>query len=108
MPGSRGGRTRACGDEPSRSWRPLLAAGGEQSHQRGDALPLHRVVDVPLFLPALEQPRAAEDVEMMGQRGSRNLDRLLDLSHRHLSLRLHEEEEHLKATEMREGLERLD
>src|SRR5499426_29087 len=85
-----------------------LAARSQQAHQRGDPLPLHRIVDVALFLAALEQARPSQDVEMMGQGRPRNLDRLLDLSHRHLAPGLHQQEEHLKSAQMGEGLERLD
>src|SRR5262244_2514390 len=85
-----------------------LAARSQQAHQRGDPLPLHRIVDVALFLAALEQARPSQDVEMMGQGRPRDLDRLLDLSHRHLAPGLHEQEEHLKSAQMGEGLERLD
>src|SRR6266496_5419704 len=87
---------------------PPLTACGQQAHQRADPLSLHRIVDVALFLPALEKARPSQDVEMMRQRRPRDLDRLLDLSHRHLSPGLHEQEEDLEATEMGEGLERLD
>src|SRR5262245_35594067 len=85
-----------------------LAAGREQAHQRGDALRLHRIVDVALFLPALEKPGSPQDVEVMGQRRPWDLDRLLDLADRHLVPGLHQPEEDLEAAEMGEGLECLD
>src|SRR5262245_6277924 len=79
-----------------------LAACREQAHQRGDALRLHRIVDVALFLPALEQAGPAQDVEVMGQRRPR------DLADRHLAPGLHQPEEDLETAEMGEGLECLD
>src|SRR6266404_3204778 len=85
-----------------------LAARGEQTHQRGDSLPLHRIVDVPLFLPALDEPGPSQDIEMMGQGRSRDRDSLLDFADRHLPPRLHEHEKDLEATEVRERLEGLD
>src|SRR5215831_20359732 len=88
-------------------WFPLTARG-EQTHQRGDPLPLHRVVNVPLFLAALEKASPAQDVEVMGQGRPRDLDRLLDLSNRHFPPGLHQQEEDLQPTEMGERLERLD
>src|ERR671918_230334 len=84
------------------------AAGSEQAHQRGDPLPLHGIVDVSLFLPALDEPGPAQDIEMMGQGRPRDLDGLLDLADGHLSARLHQEEEDLQPAEVREGLEGLD
>src|SRR5206468_2779211 len=85
-----------------------LAAGGEQAHQAGDALPLHRVVDVPFFLAALEEPGASQHVEMVRQSRAGNLDHLLNFSDRHLTAGLHQREEDLEATQMREGLEGFD
>ena len=45
---------------------------------------------------------------MVGQRGPGHPHRLLDLSSRDLALGSHEDEEHLEAAEVGEGLERLD
>src|SRR4029079_11377690 len=67
-----------------------------------------RIVDVSLFLPALDQAGPTQDVEMVGQRRPWDLDRLLDLTHGHLPAGLHQQEEHLQTTEMGERLECLD
>ena len=45
---------------------------------------------------------------MVGQRGPGHLHRLLDLAGRDLPARADQEEEHLEAGQMGEGLERLD
>jgi hypothetical protein len=45
---------------------------------------------------------------MVGHRGPGHSHRLLDLSGRDLALGAHEDEEHLEAAEVGEGLERLD
>src|SRR5438093_1154570 len=50
-------------------------------------------VDAHLLL--LEKARPSQDVEVMGQGRPRDLDGLLDLSHRHLSARLHEKKKDL-------------
>src|SRR5262245_66105203 len=85
-----------------------LTARGEQAHQCGDPLPLHRIVDVPLFLAALEKAGPPQNVEVMRERRPRDLDRLLDLADRHFPPRLYQEEEHLKPAEVGARLERLD
>src|SRR6266542_7158618 len=85
----------------------LLAAGGQHAHQRRDRIPPHGIVDVPLFFPALDQPRPPQLVEVVGQRWPGHPHRLLDLSRRDLALGAHQEEEHLESREMGEGLERL-
>src|SRR5947207_5092144 len=87
---------------------PPSAAGGEQPHQRGDPLPLHRVIDEPLFFPALEQAGPPQDVQVMRQGRPGNLDDLLDLPDRHLALRLDQREKHLQPAEMGQCLEGLD
>src|SRR5213593_1381714 len=86
---------------------PCLAAGGQEAHQRRDRIPPHGIVDVPLFLPALDQPGPPQLVEVVGQRGPGYPHRLLDLSGRDLALGAHQEEEHLQSREVGEGLERL-
>src|SRR5262245_10283958 len=87
---------------------PSSAAGGEQPDQRGRGVPPNGVVDVALLAAALHQARAAQDVEVVRERGSGDLHRLLDLAGRDLARRAHEEEEHLQPREMGEGLEGLD
>ena len=84
------------------------AAGGEQPDQRGRGVPPDGVIDVPLFLAALDEPGAPERGQVMRQRGRRDLHRLLDLTHRDLPAGADQEEEHLQTREMGEGLEGLD
>src|SRR5215475_5908028 len=86
----------------------LLAAGGEQSSQGGRRLPLHGVVDVPLFLSALHESGAPERVQVVREGGAGDLHRGLDLADRDFSPGAHEVEEHLEAGEMAESLESLD
>src|SRR5216684_3548490 len=85
-----------------------LTAGGEQARQRGRRLPLHGIVDVPLFFPALDEPGAPERVQVVRQGRPRDLDGRLDLAHGDLAAREEEEEEDLQARQVAQGLERLD
>src|SRR5215470_10934285 len=84
------------------------AAGGEQPDQGGRGIPPDGVVDVALLAPTLDQPCAAEQVEMVRQGRPWHLHRLLDLAGRHLSSRADQEEEHLQPGEVGQGLEGLD
>src|SRR5712691_12056832 len=85
-----------------------LTAGGEQARERGRRLPLHGIVDVPLFLPALDEPGPPEQVEVVRQGRARDLHGRLDLAHRDFPPGADEEEEHLESGQVPEGLERLD
>src|SRR5574341_1183837 len=84
------------------------AAGGQQSHQGGDGLPLHGIVNVPLFLPAPDEPGPPEQVKVMRQGRSRDLHGRLDLADRDFLPGADEEEEYLQTGQVAEGLERLD
>src|SRR6185436_15509750 len=98
-----------CADGLSRPWVfSFLAAGGEEAGEGGGRLPLHGVVDVPLFLPALHQPGPAESIQMMGEGRPGDLHRGLDLADGNLPSRPHEVEEHLEAREMAQRLEGFD
>ena len=83
---------------------PPLAAGSEQARERRHRLPLHRIVDVPLFLPALEQPCPPQRIQVMRQGRPRNLDLRLDLADGHLVLGPHEDEEDLQPRQVGQAL----
>src|SRR5580765_4237940 len=84
------------------------AAGGEQPDQGGRGVPPDRVVDVPFFFAALDEPGSPERGQVMRQGRSRDLHRFLDFAHRDLPAGTDQEEEHLQAREMGQGLEGLD
>src|SRR6185295_18980740 len=84
------------------------AAGGEQPDQGGRGVTPDRVIDVALFLAALDEPGPPEGGQVMGQGGRRDLHRFLDLAHRDFPAGADQEEEHLEPGEMGEGLEGLD
>src|SRR5262245_35449293 len=84
------------------------AACGEQPDQRGRGVPPGGVVDVALLAAAVDEPGAAQDVQVVRQRRPRHVDRLLDLAGGNLAVGPDQEEEDLEPGEMGEGLERLD
>src|SRR5688572_14398841 len=83
------------------------AARGQESDQIRHRIPLHRVVDVPLFLAALDEPGPSKSGEVMRQRGPRNLQRLLKLSRRDLLVPPDQQEEELEPRLVGEGGEGL-
>src|SRR5438045_3520900 len=87
------------------SW--LTAGGEEPDHVRRGVGPT-RVIDVTLFLAARNEPGAAQQVEMVRERGPGDLELGLDLSGGDLAARADEKEEDLEPGEMPERLERLD
>src|SRR4030095_17238201 len=84
------------------------AAGGEQPDHGGRGVPPDRVIDIPFFLATLDEPGSPERGQVMRQGRSRDLHRFLDLPHPDLPARTDQEEEHLQAREMGQGLEGLD
>src|SRR3989304_1316711 len=83
------------------------AAGREETHQRRHRVPPHAVEDVPRVLAALHQARPAQQLEVVGQRGTRYLHRALDLARRALAPGAHQEEEHAQAPRVPQRLEGL-
>src|SRR5512145_732181 len=85
-----------------------LAAGGEQADQIAHRFRPHRVVHEPLLPAAGHQAGATEEVQVVGQRGTGDLELGLDLSGRQLPPRPSQEEEDLQPGEMGQGLEGFD
>src|SRR5262245_60249789 len=87
----------------------LSATGGEQTDQIGHHVGLGGVVDERAFLPALDQPGAPQEVEMVRQRRPGDLELRLDVADGRLAALLaDEEEEDLEPGAVRERLERFD
>src|SRR5207237_2666192 len=84
------------------------AARGEQPHELRDHLGLRGVVDERSLATALDEPGPAQQVEVVRERGARDLQLRLDLAHGDLAPLPDEEEEDLQPRRVRERLERLD
>jgi hypothetical protein len=86
----------------------LLTADGEHADHLRHHLRPDGIVDEPLFSSALHEAGPTQHVEVVRERGARNLELCLDLSHRQLPPRFHQVEEDVEPSDVGEGLESRD